>query len=73
MKKPLKPEKRCKKIVREQEALQIKELEKNGMQVAFPDTKPFIQAAAPVYEELKAQVGEADYKYFMDLLEKSRK
>jgi len=51
----------------------IKELEKNGMQVAFPDTKPFIQAAAPVYEELKAQVGEADYKYFMDLLEKSRK
>ncbi|WP_455160128.1 DctP family TRAP transporter solute-binding subunit [Treponema lecithinolyticum] len=61
------------KIVREQEALQIKELEKNGMQVAFPDTKPFIQAAAPVYEELKVQVGETDYKYFMDLLEKSRK
>lgn len=61
------------KAVREQEAKQIKELEKNGMQVAYPDTKPFITAASPVYDELKAQVGEADYKYFMDLLEKSRK
>jgi TRAP-type C4-dicarboxylate transport system substrate-binding protein len=61
------------KAVREQEAKQIKELEKNGMQIAYPDTKPFITAASPVYDELKTQVGEADYKYFMDLLEKSRK
>jgi len=59
--------------VREQEADQIKELEANGMEVAYPDTTPFISAAAPVYEELKAQVGEADYNHYMDLLEESRK
>ncbi|WP_319562418.1 TRAP transporter substrate-binding protein [Marispirochaeta sp.] len=61
------------KAVREKEADQIKELEAQGMEVAYPDTKPFITAAAPVYEELKAQVGEADFDYYMDLLGKSRR
>lgn len=61
------------KAVRSQEASQIEELRKNGMQVAFPDTKPFIAAAEPVYNELKNMVGVSDYTYYMQLLEKSRK
>ena len=61
------------KAVRNQEASQIEELKKNGMQVAFPDTKTFITAAAPVYGELKNMVGAADYDHSMQLLDKSRK
>ncbi len=61
------------KSVRDQEAAQIKELEKNGMQVAYPDTTPFATKAAPVYDELKAKVGADDYNTFMKYLEASRK
>ena len=61
------------KAVRSQEMAQIEELKKNGMQVAYPDTKPFVAAAAPVYDELKNMVGAADYATYMQLLEKSRK
>ena len=61
------------KAVRSQEASQIEELKKNGMQVAYPDTKAFAAAAAPVYDELKKMVGDADYATYMQMLEKSRK
>ena len=61
------------KAVRNKEAEQIKELEANGMEAAFPDTAPFAAKAAPVYDELKAKVGAADYDTFMKYLEASRK
>jgi tripartite ATP-independent transporter DctP family solute receptor len=61
------------KAVRSQEMAQIEELKKNGMQVAYPDTRPFVAAAAPVYNELKNMVGATDYATYMQLLEKSRK
>ena len=61
------------KAVRSQETAQIDELKKNGMQVAYPDTKPFMTASAPVYDKLKEMVGAADYAHYMQLLDKSRK
>jgi len=61
------------KAVRSQEVAQIAELQAKGMQVAYPDTRPFMKAAAPVYDELKGMVGAADYAHYMELLEKSRK
>jgi tripartite ATP-independent transporter DctP family solute receptor len=60
------------KAVRDQESAQIAEMKKNGMDVAYPNTAPFKAAAAPVYDALKAQVGAAAFKTFMDLLEKSK-
>ncbi|MCX7025915.1 MAG: TRAP transporter substrate-binding protein [Spirochaetes bacterium] len=61
-----------KKATRAEESSLVAELKKQGMEVAVPDTAPFIAAAASVYDELKSKVGEADYKTFMALLEKSR-
>lgn len=58
------------KAVRAAEATQIEEMKKNGMDVAYPDTTPFQKAAMPVYDALKAQVGDSNYKFFMDLLAK---
>jgi tripartite ATP-independent transporter DctP family solute receptor len=60
------------KAVREAEKTQIDELKKNGMDVAYPDTAPFQKAAMPVYDALKAQVGETNYSYYMDLLTKAK-
>ncbi len=60
------------KAVRDAESTQIAELKKNGMDVAYPDTAPFQKAAMPVYDKLKAQVGQANYDYFMNLLAKSK-
>jgi tripartite ATP-independent transporter DctP family solute receptor len=60
------------KSVRDQEASQIAEMKKNGMEVAYPDTAPFAAAAAPVYSALKAQVGESVYNTYMDMLSKSK-
>lgn len=60
------------KAVRAAETSQIEELKKNGMDVAYPDTAPFQKAAMPVYDALKAQVGDENYKFYMDLLAKSK-
>jgi tripartite ATP-independent transporter DctP family solute receptor len=60
------------KAVRQQETGQIEEMKRNGMQVAYPDTAPFAAEAQPVYDALKAQVGDAVYNTFMGLLAKSR-
>jgi tripartite ATP-independent transporter DctP family solute receptor len=60
------------KTVREQEAGQIAEMKKNGMEVNYPDVAPFQKAASPVWDALKAQVGDADYKTFQDLLSKAK-
>ena len=42
------------------------------MEVAYPDTAPFKAAAMPVYDALKAQVGDAVYATFMQLLDKAK-
>jgi tripartite ATP-independent transporter DctP family solute receptor len=60
------------KTIRDEEASQVAALKSKGMEVAIPDTTPFIAAASSVYDELKSKVGEADYKTFMSLLEKSK-
>jgi tripartite ATP-independent transporter DctP family solute receptor len=58
--------------IRDEEASQVAELEKLGMVVASPDTAPFKVAAASVYDQLRAKVGDANYKTFMTLLDKSK-
>jgi len=73
MEEAVKAGKAMQKSVRDKEAEQIKELEANGMEVAYPDTAPFAAKAAPVYDELKAKVGEKDYDLFMKYLDMSRK
>jgi TRAP-type transport system periplasmic protein len=60
------------KLVRDSEASQIEELKKNGMEVGYPDTVPFKAMVQPVYDALKAQVGEASYKTFMGYLDKAK-
>jgi TRAP-type transport system periplasmic protein len=60
------------KSVRDQEASQIAELKKNGMEVAYPNTAPFRAQAAPVYNALKAQVGESVYNTFIQMLDKAK-
>ena len=60
------------KAVRDAELSQIGEMKKNGMEVAYPNTAPFKTAAAPVYDALKAQVGDAVFNAFMDFLNKSK-
>jgi tripartite ATP-independent transporter DctP family solute receptor len=60
------------KSVREQEASQIAEMRKHGMEVAYPDTEPFAAEVGPVYAALKAQVGDSVYNTFMEMLAKSK-
>jgi len=60
------------KMVRDMEASQIDELKKNGMEVAYPDTAPFKAGVQPVYDALKAQVGDEVYSTFMGYLNKAQ-
>jgi TRAP-type transport system periplasmic protein len=60
------------KSVRDMEASQIAEMKKNSMEVAYPDTAPFKAQVQPVYDALKAQVGEAVFKTFMGYLDKAK-
>jgi len=61
------------KTVREKESGQIEEMKKQGMLVNSPDIAPFQKATASVWDTLKAQAGDADYKKFQDLLAASKK
>jgi tripartite ATP-independent transporter DctP family solute receptor len=60
------------KTIRELEAGQAAELKKLGMQVDYPDTAPFKAATAAVWDQLKAQVGDADYAAFVALMDKAK-
>lgn len=60
------------KAVRDEEANQIEELKKLGMEVSYPDLEPFKAAMGPAYEKLKAKVGQTDYDTFMGMLAKNR-
>jgi tripartite ATP-independent transporter DctP family solute receptor len=63
----------CIKTVRDNEALQIAEMKKNGMLVNYPDIAPFQAATRSVWETLKSKFGEAEYKKFQELLAASQK
>ncbi len=60
------------KSIREDVAKQIADMKSKGMEVNYPDLAPFQAAAAPVWDELKAKVTEADWKTFQDMLAKSK-
>ncbi len=60
------------RTVREQEATQIEEMKKMGMEVNYPDTAPFKAATVPVWETLKSKFGAKEYQTFMDMLAKAK-
>jgi TRAP-type transport system periplasmic protein len=60
------------KTVREAEASQIKELEKLGMQVTYPDKAKFKALMKPAYERMKATAGEDNIQAFMKMVDEAR-
>lgn len=61
------------KLVRDNEAKQIEEMKKLGIRIDTPDLAPFKAAMGPAYAKIKANVGEANFKTFMDMVEKNSK
>jgi TRAP-type C4-dicarboxylate transport system substrate-binding protein len=60
------------KTVREAEASQIKELEKLGMQVTYPDKAKFKALMQPAYERMKAIAGADNIQVFMKMVDEAR-
>ena len=58
-----------KKNIREAEASQIKELQKFGMQVTYPDKEKFQVLMKPAYERMNAIAGEDNIKAFVKMVE----
>lgn len=61
------------KLVRENEARQIEEMKKMGVQFTTPDLGPFKAAMGPAYAKIKANVGEQNFKTFMDMVDRANK
>jgi tripartite ATP-independent transporter DctP family solute receptor len=60
------------KTVREAEASQIKELEKLGMQVTYPDKAKFKALMQPAYDRMKAIAGADNIQVFMKMVDEAR-
>jgi tripartite ATP-independent transporter DctP family solute receptor len=60
------------KTVREAEASQIKELEKLGMQVTYPDKAKFKALMKPAYERMEAIAGADNIQVFMKMVDEAR-
>jgi tripartite ATP-independent transporter DctP family solute receptor len=58
-----------KKSIREAEANQIKELQKFGMQVTYPDKAKFKALMKPAYERMNAIAGEDNIKAFVKMVD----
>lgn len=64
----------ARKTLRDNEAVQLKDLETNkGIVVARPDLGPWKAAMGPAWDKVKARVGADNFKRFMDIVEKSSK
>jgi len=59
--------------IRSNEKSQLADMEKHGMQVAWPDTAPFAAKAQSVWEILKGKVGDSAYNKFMEYYNTSKK
>lgn len=66
--------KQARKLLRDNEATQLKDLETNkGIVVARPDLGPWKAAMGPAWEKVKTRVGADNFKRFMDMVEKAGK
>jgi TRAP-type transport system periplasmic protein len=60
--------------LRDNEAVQLKDLETNkGIVVSRPDLAPWKAAMGPAWEKVKARVGPENFTRFMDMVEKNSK
>lgn len=57
------------KTLRDAEASEIKELEKVGMEVTYPDKSLFKAKMGPAYEKMKESVGAENMDYFLKMLD----
>jgi len=60
------------KAQREDEAKQIKELEKLGMQVVYPDKAKFKALMKPAYDRMKAVAGEDNIAAFLKMVDEAK-
>lgn len=65
--------KMARKTVREDEAVQLKDMESKGVVISRPDLGPWKAAMGPAWEKVKARVGPENFKRFMDMVEKNSK
>ncbi len=63
----------ARKLLRDDEAKQLKEMEGKGLVVARPDLGPWKAAMGPAWDKVKARVGADNFKKFMDIVEKNSK
>ncbi len=63
----------ARKLLRDDEAMQLKQMEAKGLVVSRPDLAPWKAAMAPAWEKVKARVGADNFKKFMDMVEKNSK
>jgi len=66
--------KQARKMLRDNETVQLKDLETTkGIVVARPDLGPWKAAMGPAWDKVKARVGADNFKRFMDIVEKNSK
>jgi len=63
----------ARKTLRDDEAVQLKELEAKGMVIARPDLGPWKAAMGPAWEKVKAKVGPENFNRFMGMVDKNSK
>jgi tripartite ATP-independent transporter DctP family solute receptor len=66
--------KSARKLLRDNEATQLKDLEATkGMVIARPDLAPWKAAMGPAWDKVKVRVGPDNFKRFMDIVDKNSK
>ena len=63
----------ARKLLRDNEAVQLKDLEAKGIVISRPDLGPWKAAMGPAWDKVKARVGADNFKKFMDMVEKNSK
>ena len=63
----------ARKLLRDDESKQLKEMESKGLVVARPDLGPWKAAMGPAWDKVKTRVGADNFKKFMDMVEKNSK
>lgn len=63
----------ARKLLRDDEAKQLKDMEGKGLVVARPDLGPWKAAMGPAWDKVKTRVGADNFKKFMDMVEKNSK
>lgn len=61
------------KLVRDEEAKQMKEMRAMGVQIDEPDLAPFKAKMEPAYDKIKKNVGEANFNKWMEMSQATEK